>query len=83
MYPLDCALLARRGDFLVIETDDFLEDLFGVLAQKRRAIDVGGRVGKLDRVTDGQVLAAFRVVDFDDRPVPSSTGSDRTAHSAG
>ncbi len=37
-----------------------------MLAKERRARDVGRAVGHLDRIADGQILAALRVVDFDD-----------------
>ncbi len=40
VHALDCTLLTCCGDFLVIKTHDFLEDLFGVLAEERRAANV-------------------------------------------
>src|SRR5216683_2220334 len=42
------------------------EDFLGVLAEQRRALHVGGAVGHLDRIADRQVLAARRMIDFDD-----------------
>ena len=50
---LDCPLLARRLDFVVIESDDGLENVFGVLAQQRRAFDLCGRIRQLYRVAHG------------------------------
>jgi hypothetical protein len=41
------------------------QDLVGVLAQQRRALHLGDRVGHLDRVADRQVLAAGRMIDLD------------------
>ncbi len=37
-----------------------------MLAEQRRALHVGRAVGHLDRIADGQVLAARRVIDLDD-----------------
>src|SRR3546814_544565 len=59
---------ARPGllDLLLAVAEDIAQDLLGVLAEQRRALHVGRRVRQLDRVADGQVLAALRMVDLDD-----------------
>ena len=57
---LDLGDLARR------ELQHLGQDLVGVLAQQRRALDLGDAVGELDRVADRQVLAARRMIDLDD-----------------
>jgi len=46
----DRALRARGRDFLVLETKDGSENLFGMLAQQRRTPHFGGRIRQLDRV---------------------------------
>ena len=46
-----------------------------MLAQQRRAHHVGRAVGQLDRVADGEVLAARRVIDLDHRAGPRRDGS--------
>ena len=45
---------------------NFFEDLVGMLSQQRRALDLGRRVGQLDRVADGKIRPALRVIAFDD-----------------
>ena len=44
----------------------FAQDFVGVLAKERRTPHVGGRVRQLDRIADGQVPAASRMIDLDD-----------------
>src|ERR671937_2954105 len=41
------------------------ENFFGMLAEQRRAFYFGDRVRHLDRIADGQILAARGVIDFD------------------
>ena len=89
---LDRALLARGLDFVVIQAEDGPENFFGVLAEQRRAPDVRRRIRQLDRIADGQILAALwdgrlrpRCRSCEGRaprPVPSSRESGRTARSA-
>src|SRR5512142_436580 len=64
---LDHVLGAQRRD-LVLRIAQLLQHLVGVLAEERRAQDFGGAVRHLDRVADGEVLAARRMVDLDDGP---------------
>src|SRR5262245_18765760 len=48
------------------ELEHVLQDLVGVLAKQRRALHLGDRVRQFDRITDGQVLAARRMIYLDD-----------------
>src|SRR5713226_10669040 len=54
----------QAGDFGFVVAEDFLENLVGVLAQERRALDARGRIGQLDRHADVVPLAALRVVEL-------------------
>ena len=64
---LALSLLACGGDFVVVEADDHLEDLVGVLAQERRTVDFGRGIRELDRISDSQVRTALRMVNLDNR----------------
>src|SRR3954470_364149 len=54
-------------DLRLREAEDVAEDLLRVLAQERRAGDLGGRIRQLDWIADRDVLAPRRVVDLDER----------------
>src|SRR5712691_6046874 len=59
---------ARRldlGDLRLAVAELLAEDYLGVLAEQRRAFHFGDRVRHLDRVADGEILAARGVVDLD------------------
>src|ERR1700722_7580187 len=63
------------------------QHLIGVLPEQRRALDLGGAVGHLDRVADRQVFAAGRMIHLDDGAAGAQRGfgsqflhrQDRTA----
>src|SRR6516165_5729530 len=59
---------ARRldlGDLRLAIAELLAEDFLGVLAEQRRASDLGDRVRHLDGVADGEILAARGVIDLD------------------
>src|SRR5262245_58400257 len=55
------------GEFLRRIAEHLGQDFLGVLAEQRRALHFGDRVRQLDWVSDGQVLAAGRMIDLNDR----------------
>src|SRR3984957_7248599 len=64
---------AQRRDFVDAEAK-FGQHLVGVLPEQRRALDLGGAVGHLDRVADRQVFAAGRMIDLDDGAAGAQRG---------
>src|SRR3954467_3976102 len=61
---------ARAFDFLnlgVREAQHLAQDFLRVLAQQRRPPHLGRRVRQFDRIPDGDVLAARRMIDLDKR----------------
>src|SRR5688572_28880341 len=61
---------ARRLDLLDLrigEAEHVAEDLLRVLAEQRRALDLARAVRELDRVADGDVFAARRMIHLDER----------------
>src|SRR4051812_27252691 len=70
------ALFGRRGRAGSLDlgnlglriTQHLAQDLIGMLAEQWRARHLAGRVGQLDRVADGQILAARRMINLDDGP---------------
>src|SRR5467141_2287193 len=63
----DGLLLVQFGNFLG-GVSQLTQHLVGVLAQERRALDLGREGGKLHRAADGPVRAAHLVRDLDDGP---------------
>src|SRR5579871_5052376 len=51
---------AHRGDHILVEAE-LGQDLVRVLAQERRAHDLARALRELDRIADGQILAARRM----------------------
>src|ERR1700723_586575 len=77
---------AQRRDFFAAQAK-LGQHLVRVLPQQRRALDLGGAVGHLDRVADRQVFDAGRMIDLDDGAAGAQRGfssqflhrQDRTA----
>src|SRR6185503_141908 len=55
----------EAGDLRLVVLEDFLEDLLGMLAERRAALDDRGRSRELDRHADVEPLAALRMVELD------------------
>src|SRR6266700_7821622 len=62
------ALLPGSLNILVSEAEKPAKHFFGVLAEKRRTLNVGRRIRQFDWIADGQILPALRLIDFDNRP---------------
>jgi hypothetical protein len=67
--PSDDLVGVHRGDGIRVVAE-FGENLVGVLAEQRRARDLGREPGKLDRAPDRQVRAAILLLDLDERSGP-------------
>ena len=52
-------------DFARRIAEHLAQDFLGVLAEQRRALHLARRVRQLDRIADGQILAARRMIDLD------------------
>src|SRR5215470_9035920 len=70
----DRALRTRGFDFVVVEPEDSTKDLDRVFTEQRGALDFRRRIGQFDWVSDGQILAALWMVDFDHCPCFSQCG---------
>src|SRR4029453_10103145 len=63
---LDDAVLLELGDLVRLDAEQALVDFGVVLAQQRRAADLGRRFGQAHRVAGHRVRAAPRVLEIDD-----------------
>src|SRR5271166_3244937 len=64
--PSDNAILAQPLYFFGADAAQLAQEGVGVFAEQWRARHLGRRIGQLDRVADGPVGAAFRVIDIED-----------------
>src|SRR5450759_1800872 len=54
-------------NFVGLEAEHIGQYLVGMLAQQRRALHLGDRIGQFDRIADAQIFSAGRVIDLDHR----------------
>src|SRR5260370_22054175 len=55
------------GDPPLVKSEYVTKNFLGLLAKQWGACDLGDVVRQLDRISDRQIFAASRMIDFDDR----------------